>query len=192
MLVHVSAGYLPVRGWLHTCYSPVRRSPPAYYYAVLPLDLHVLSLSLAFILSQDQTLHGKSFSQKLLFRPGHVSESRLSSSSIHARYVVCFHVNIVKELFSSSSSPSLCKSESECKDKAFLPFPPNLSRSFFKLFFLAPPSRGNRRERSSSTSPERRLHVNPALPFSLPLFRFGGCKDKANFIHFPNFSTSFL
>ena len=25
---------------------------------LLPLDLHVLSLSLAFILSQDQTLHG--------------------------------------------------------------------------------------------------------------------------------------
>jgi hypothetical protein len=28
---------------------------------VLPLDLHVLSLSLAFILSQDQTLRCKSF-----------------------------------------------------------------------------------------------------------------------------------
>ncbi len=27
-----------------------------YCYIVLPLDLHVLSLSLAFILSQDQTL----------------------------------------------------------------------------------------------------------------------------------------
>ena len=27
-----------------------------YCYTVLPLDLHVLSLSLAFILSQDQTL----------------------------------------------------------------------------------------------------------------------------------------
>ena len=64
MLVHVSAGYLPVRGWLHTCYSPVRRSPPVYCYTVLPLDLHVLSLSLAFILSQDQTLHGKSYLQK--------------------------------------------------------------------------------------------------------------------------------
>ena len=59
MLVHVSAGYLPVRGWLHTCYSPVRRSPAKYCYSPLPLDLHVLSLSLAFILSQDQTLHGK-------------------------------------------------------------------------------------------------------------------------------------
>ena len=64
MLVHVSAGYLPVRGWLHTCYSPVRRSPPVYCYTVLPLDLHVLSLSLAFILSQDQTLHTKIILQK--------------------------------------------------------------------------------------------------------------------------------
>ena len=108
MLVHVSAGYLPVRGWLHTCYSPVRRSPPVYCYTVLPLDLHVLSLSLAFILSQDQTLHGKSYLQKFLFWPGHVfHESRLPSISIHARYVVYFHVNIVKELFLSFSSPSL-------------------------------------------------------------------------------------
>ena len=54
----VSPAYPPATGRLHTCYSPVRRSPatagkPA---APLPLDLHVLSLSLAFILSQDQTL----------------------------------------------------------------------------------------------------------------------------------------
>ena len=41
---------------LHTCYAPVRRSPPKYCYSALPLDLHVLGLSLAFILSQDQTL----------------------------------------------------------------------------------------------------------------------------------------
>ena len=41
---------------LHTCYAPVRRSPPMYCYTALPLDLHVLGLSLAFILSQDQTL----------------------------------------------------------------------------------------------------------------------------------------
>ena len=44
---------------LHTCYAPVRRSPPWYCYHVLPLDLHVLGLSLAFILSQDQTLRCK-------------------------------------------------------------------------------------------------------------------------------------
>ena len=48
--------YPPLTGRLHTRYSPVRRSPPQYCYLVLPLDLHVLSLSLAFILSQDQTL----------------------------------------------------------------------------------------------------------------------------------------
>ena len=56
VLVAVSHGYSPAKGRLHTCDSPVRRSPAAYCYAPLPLDLHVLSLSLAFILSQDQTL----------------------------------------------------------------------------------------------------------------------------------------
>ena len=107
MLVHVSAGYLPVRGWLHTCYSPVRRSPAKYCYSPLPLDLHVLSLSLAFILSQDQTLHTKIIFQK----------SYLAGSCVHristtvdsdSRSLRCyFHVNIVKELFLPSSSPSL-------------------------------------------------------------------------------------
>ena len=60
-LIHVSMGYTPVKDRFHTRYSPVRRSPSAYCYAMLPLDLHVLSLSLAFILSQDQTLHGMNF-----------------------------------------------------------------------------------------------------------------------------------
>ena len=49
-------GYPSVKGRLHTRYSPVRRSSAVYCYTLLPLDLHVLSLSLAFILSQDQTL----------------------------------------------------------------------------------------------------------------------------------------
>ena len=54
----VSTAYPPARGRLHTCYSPVRRSPASETEVSdpLPLDLHVLSLSLAFILSQDQTL----------------------------------------------------------------------------------------------------------------------------------------
>ena len=56
VLIRLSPGYPPLIGKLHTRYSPVRRSPPKYCYPVLPLDLHVLSLSLAFILSQDQTL----------------------------------------------------------------------------------------------------------------------------------------
>ena len=49
-------GYPPLMGKLHTRYSPVRRSPTRCCHLSLPLDLHVLSLSLAFILSQDQTL----------------------------------------------------------------------------------------------------------------------------------------
>ena len=44
-----------MRGWLHTRYAPVRHShsPEGEF----PSDLHVLGLPLAFILSQDQTLH---------------------------------------------------------------------------------------------------------------------------------------
>ena len=52
-----SMDYPPVTGMLLTRYAPFRRSPPKYCYLALPLDLHVLSLPLAFILSQDQTLH---------------------------------------------------------------------------------------------------------------------------------------
>ena len=55
-LIVLSVGYLRVVGRLHTRYSPVRRSPAMYCYTPLPLDLHVLGLPLAFILSQDQTL----------------------------------------------------------------------------------------------------------------------------------------
>ena len=57
-LARLSPGCPPDRGRLHTCYSPVRRSPAeeAETSPLLPLDLHVLSLPLAFILSQDQTL----------------------------------------------------------------------------------------------------------------------------------------
>src|SRR5674476_954049 len=53
VLIRISTGYPPVKGRLHTRYSPVRRS---LSIATIPLDLHVLSLPLAFILSQDQTL----------------------------------------------------------------------------------------------------------------------------------------
>ena len=55
----ISPRYPPVTGRLHTRYAPVRRSPAAHCWTPLPLDLHVLSLPLAFILSQDQTLHCK-------------------------------------------------------------------------------------------------------------------------------------
>ena len=57
-LAILSEGYTPDKGRLHTCYSPVRHSPAGGPEGPppLPFDLHVLSLPLAFILSQDQTL----------------------------------------------------------------------------------------------------------------------------------------
>ena len=41
---------------MHTRYAPVRHSSASSKLDLLPFDLHVLSLPLAFILSQDQTL----------------------------------------------------------------------------------------------------------------------------------------
>ena len=57
VLAQVSLGYPPPSGRSLTCYSPVRR------FTNLPkeafsLDLHVLGTPPAFVLSQDQTLHG--------------------------------------------------------------------------------------------------------------------------------------
>ena len=55
VLPGVSTGCPPERGWLHTRYAPVRHSQSPE--GLIPSDLHVLGLPLAFILSQDQTLH---------------------------------------------------------------------------------------------------------------------------------------
>ena len=65
VLIRVSSGYPPVKGKLHTRYAPVRRSPASE--DLLPLDLHVLSLPLAFILSQDQTLRCNYFLYLIFF-----------------------------------------------------------------------------------------------------------------------------
>ncbi len=55
VLPGVTPGCPPERGWLNTRSEPVRNSSPPD--GKLPSDLHVLGLPLAFILSQDQTLH---------------------------------------------------------------------------------------------------------------------------------------
>ena len=155
---------------------------------MLPLDLHVLSLSLAFILSQDQTLHTKIILQKFSLAGSCVHESRLLSIPIHARYVVIFTSILLKNSSCHLHRRRFSRSESECKDKAFLSFPPNLFRSFFKLFFSRPRLKGpagkDRRQhrQNAATTWTRRPLVSP------PSFRFSGCKDKANFIPFPNFS----
>ena len=141
MLVHVSAGYLPVRGWLHTCYSPVRRSPAKYCYSPLPLDLHVLSLSLAFILSQDQTLHTKSYLQK--FCSGRVM-CFLNLDYRRFRFTLATFCSFqyLKELFIScflslSIFPPVSPLESGCKGKACFSFS-KLFKLFFQTFFPVP------------------------------------------------------
>src|SRR5690554_4380971 len=91
VLAPISRSYPPVEGRLHTCYSPVRRSPPEVLLPhVLPLDLHVLGLSLAFILSQDQTLRCKivflisvklSLKTATIYRPRKINAHQNTKSS---------------------------------------------------------------------------------------------------------------
>ena len=101
---------------LHTCYSPVRRSPAGKGKPLppLPLDLHVLSLSLAFILSQDQTLRCCylvfSFFQKI------VSEilRRLTAGLTYLPRRQPHHEAVV------SSGPSLEAAPSEARSETLL------------------------------------------------------------------------
>ena len=150
MLVHVSAGYLPVRGWLHTCYSPVRRSPSRYCYLMMPLDLHVLSLSLAFILSQDQTLHGKSYFTEIF--SGRVMCMNLDSRRFRFTLATFCSSQYLKELFFHLLSLSIVPPGSpllKAAAKVRLVFQsPNFFKLFFQTFFLAP---------RSTSSPSRPL-----------------------------------
>ena len=88
--------------------------------------------------------------------------------------------------------PRFFRSESGCKDKAFLSFLPNLFRSFFKLFFRGPRLRDFPSSKivvnTTRTPPPRELDSL----FHPPLSRFSGCKDKVNIYPFPNFSTTFF
>ena len=118
-------------------------------------------------------------------------ESRLPSIPIHARYVVIFTSILLKNSSCHLHRRRFFRSESGCKDKAFLSFPPNLFRSFFKLFFSRPRLKGPPGKivvNIARTPPPREL----AVPSSRPPFRFSGCKDKAKFPPFPNFLTTFL
>ena len=63
VLAAVSSCYPPLEGRLSTCYSTVR------HYPCGPFDLHTLGTPLAFVLSQDQTLH-----EKLVSDPPRIGE----------------------------------------------------------------------------------------------------------------------
>ncbi len=121
-LVEVSLRYTPVTGRLHTRYAPVRRSSAEYCYSLLPLDLHVLSLPLAFILSQDQTLHCKN----CLFLP-------FDSSSCLTHIFICMPTHAIS-FFSSVSNNCRFFSTAVFSAKADAKIQPfsKLQKYFFK------------------------------------------------------------
>ena len=127
----ISPRYTPVTGRLHTRYAPVRRSPPGYCYPALPLDLHVLSLPLAFILSQDQTLHCKNC---LFILPLTRLVSHLPPRDRHRTHAIsCFKIiqcSLAFPVFKLINT--VCFLKSECKDTTFF----QTAKFFFKLFFL--------------------------------------------------------
>ena len=169
-LIHVSMGYTPVKDRFHTRYSPVRRSPSAYCYAMLPLDLHVLSLSLAFILSQDQTLHGMNFicffscpgvpRRACGFFLSRRPAARLRVIPDAPRLLLVFLTfQYLKELFLLRLLPRpFFRGESGCKDKHFLPSLPNFPATFFKVFSKAP-LRHAGKQGIPSTIPLQTVHV---------------------------------
>ena len=92
-------GYPSVQGRLHTRYAPVRRSPPSE--DVLPLDLHVLGLPLAFILSQDQTLRCK-YKKFNIFRSRFTCLSEINKVVLNNLAFLCF--KILKNLRKKTST----------------------------------------------------------------------------------------
>ena len=134
VLDHLSVDYPPLVGWLHTRYSPVRRSPAEHCCSPLPLDLHVLSLSLAFILSQDQTLHCLN-----CFFP-------FAQASVSIP-LLCLFLTVVIPQYLYYFSSCLCKSFKDrflfappfsgTRVQMYTPFPssPNFFPSFLQLFY---------------------------------------------------------
>ena len=137
VLVGVSTGYPPDTGMLLTRYAPLRRSPAEYCYSPLPLDLHVLSLPLAFILSQDQTLHCiisiilsliLLTVQSLSFKKLTLLEFLICYRFLFRYLLVLVLLSLVNDLFRFPQCPFL--NGADCKGTNFF-----VSRKFFSSFF---------------------------------------------------------
>ena len=121
--------YSPLIGKLHTRYSPVRRSPAEYCYSPLPLDLHVLSLSLAFILSQDQTLRCSNCFMSLLKIPLFPGSSILLTVFILNTCTTVVYVNFSKNSYQSFLS------KRGAKVRIFIFIFQIFSKVFFRFIF---------------------------------------------------------
>ena len=173
MLIHVSMGYTPVSGRLHTRYSPVRRSPSRYCYLMLPLDLHVLSLSLAFILSQDQTL--RCLSCSFVFLCHSDSQTNNLGSSRHLRSFFSLDGGLPPSSFVLSLYRiiSMFSAPFPFRKAVTKVLPLFLTAKFFANFFF------KFLFQNPASAPVRRPPASRQSFTTTGLFRFCGCKGTA-------------
>ena len=149
----------------------------------LPLDLHVLGLSLAFILSQDQTLHSNKNFKNYLFRSVIISVESLLGLAL----AVCFKpFNIFKNSFCFSFTRPTYEAKADAKINTFT-YSLQIFPHFFSNFFF-----GTAVEESFC-----RLHPQKMKNTSVKMFqnlRFvseSGCKGKDFFITSKLFKRNF-
>ena len=136
---------------------------------MLPLDLHVLSLSLAFILSQDQTLRCSNCFMSLLKIPLFPGSSILLTVFILNTCTTVVYVNFSKNSFQSVSC------ETWCKGKDFYFYLPNFFESFFRFIF-------------SEVLPERLQDIRLDLPTSSLGFYLSGFPNPSFIMSPPHLS----
>ena len=145
---------------------------------MLPLDLHVLSLSLAFILSQDQTLRCSNCFMSLLKIPLFPGSSILLTVFILNTCTTVVYVN-----FSKNSSQSV-SCETWCKGKDFYFYLPNIFRSFFSIYFFGSFFRNDFRTFAWIFQPHPSVSIFPGFLTSLSSCQHRisldcGCKSTA-------------
>ena len=127
------SGLSPCYRWI--AYVLLTRAPVAgkgIATSPLPLDLHVLGLSLAFILSQDQTLRCILFFFFIIPSKRYLTE--LTSFSLISCTTLASSISSMN--FSLQRRPQgLPVLRKCCKDTAFPTYNPNFSQCFFELFF---------------------------------------------------------
>jgi hypothetical protein len=144
-------GLSPSTGQIPTCYSPVRHSPPVVLLPLmLPFDLHVLSMPPAFNLSQDQTLHFKTW--KLNLCNSILSHWRfLARDFSHSKFNLSIYLILAFNKLRLDKVPTLI---------AWFQFLKNMFRTTVSLFS------------SASASPEKRILQTPVLKSTLFLKDF--------------------
>ena len=152
----------------------------------LPLDLHVLSLSLAFILSQDQTL--RCLSCSFIFLCHSDSQTNNLGSSRHLRSFF-----LLTEGFRPLPSSCLFIASFQCSLRRFLfrkavtkVLPLFLTAKFFANFF------SSFFFKNPASAPVRRPPASRQSFTTTGLFRFCGCKGTAFSLSRQTFQHLFL